>query len=217
MSTTMWISRARLPAIVTWPTPLTVWIAREICLSAISVSVRRLIVSEDTISDITGSASGSTLVITGGSSSRRHALDRAGDLLAHVVDGVVEVALEHEADGDVGLALADARRDLVDAGDAADRLLHRLDDRRRHLVGARAGQRQRDVDRRRIGAREEIDAEVAEREDAEHHQRHHQHRGEHGTADAEFRQHAYSTRLSTVTFAPSTSFSTSVTATGRRP
>src|SRR5437773_1768795 len=69
MSTTMWISRARLPAIVTWPTPLTVWIAREICLSASSVSVRRLIPSDDTISDITGSASGSTFVITGGSSS----------------------------------------------------------------------------------------------------------------------------------------------------
>ena len=58
MSTTMWISRARLPAIVTWPTPLTVWIARDTCLSAISVSVRRLIASDDTISDITGSASG---------------------------------------------------------------------------------------------------------------------------------------------------------------
>ena len=33
------------------------------------MSVRRLIVSDDTISDITGSASGSTLVMTGGSSS----------------------------------------------------------------------------------------------------------------------------------------------------
>ena len=57
------------------------------------------------------------------------------------------------------------------------------------LVGARAGQRQRDVDRRRIGAREQIDAEIAEREDAEHHERHDEHRGEHRTADAEFRQH----------------------------
>ena len=39
-----------------------------ICLSAISVSVRRLIESEETITDITGSESGSTFVITGGSS-----------------------------------------------------------------------------------------------------------------------------------------------------
>src|SRR3954462_1986132 len=69
MSTTMWISRARVPAIEIWPTPLTVWIERETCLSAISVSVRRLIASDDTISEITGSASGSTLVMTGGSSS----------------------------------------------------------------------------------------------------------------------------------------------------
>ena len=56
----------RLPAIVTWPTPLTVWIARDTCLSASSVSVRRLIASDDIMSDITGSASGSTFVMTGG-------------------------------------------------------------------------------------------------------------------------------------------------------
>ena len=48
---------------------MTVWIARETCLSAISESVRRLIASDDTITDMTGAASGSTLVITGGRSS----------------------------------------------------------------------------------------------------------------------------------------------------
>ena len=40
-----------------------------------------------------------------------------------------------------------------------------------------------------IGLRKQVDAEVAEREDAEHHERHHEHRGEHRPADAEFRQH----------------------------
>ena len=60
---------------------------------------------------------------------RRHALDRAGHLLADVVDGVVEIALEDEPDGDVAFAFADPRGNLVDAGDAADRLLHRLDHR----------------------------------------------------------------------------------------
>ncbi len=35
----------------------------------------------------------------------RHALDRAGDLLADVVDRFVEVALEHEPDGDVARCL----------------------------------------------------------------------------------------------------------------
>ena len=49
---------------------------------------------------------------------------------------------------------------------------------RGHLVGARAGQLQRDVDGRRIGLGKQIDAEIAEREDAQHHERHHQHRGE---------------------------------------
>ncbi len=44
MSTTMWISRARPPPRSTWPTPLTVSMARLTCLSASSVSVRRLIV-----------------------------------------------------------------------------------------------------------------------------------------------------------------------------
>ena len=53
MSTTMWISRARPPARLTSPTPLTVWMARAICLSLSSVSVRRLIASDDTMSDIT--------------------------------------------------------------------------------------------------------------------------------------------------------------------
>ncbi len=69
MSTTMWISRARPPARLTSPTPLTVWMTRAICLSVSSVRVRRLIASDETISDMTGSASGSTLVMTGGSSS----------------------------------------------------------------------------------------------------------------------------------------------------
>ena len=53
---------------------MTVWIDRDTCLSAISVSVRRLIASDDSSSDITGSASGSTFVITGGSSSGGTAL-----------------------------------------------------------------------------------------------------------------------------------------------
>ena len=69
MSTTMWISRARPPERLTSPTPLTVWMTRAICLSVSSVSVRRLIAFDDTMSDMTGSASGSTLVMTGGSSS----------------------------------------------------------------------------------------------------------------------------------------------------
>ena len=111
-------------------------------------------------------------------------------------------------------ALVDVRRHLVDAGDAAERVLDRLDDRRRHLVRAGARQLDRHVDRGRIGLRKQIDAEVAERKDAEHHERHDEHRGEDRPADAEFRQHGYSVpTASTVTFMPSARLSTSVTAT----
>ncbi len=125
---------------------------------------------------------------------RRHVPDGAGHLLAHVVGRVVEVALEDEADRDLAPAFRDARLNLVDPGDAADGLLHRLDDRRGHLVRARAGQRQRDADGRRVGFREQVDAETAERERPEHHERHHQHRGEHRAADAELRQHGDSSQ-----------------------
>ena len=69
MSTTTWTSRARPPDRLTWPTPLTVWMARAICLSASSVSVLRLMPGDETMSESTGSASGSTLVMTGGSSA----------------------------------------------------------------------------------------------------------------------------------------------------
>ncbi len=51
------------------------------------------------------------------------------------------------------------------------------------------GSEQRDVDGRGIGLGKQVDAEIAEREDAEHHERHHEHRREDRTADAQFRQH----------------------------
>ncbi len=119
----------------------------------------------------------------------RHVLHRARHFFAHVVGRVVDVAVEHEADGDGRRALGHARRQFVDAGDAAERLFHRLDHRRRHLVGAGAGQRQLHVHGGGVGLREQVHAEAAEREDAQHHERHHQHRGEHRTTDAEFREH----------------------------
>ena len=117
---------------------------------------------------------------------RRQVAHRPGNLLTDVVGGVVDVALEHEAEGDGGAAFADAlRQHLVDAGDAAQRLLERLDHGRRHLGGAGPRQLHADGDRRGIGLREEVDAEVAEGEDAQHHQRHDEHGGEDGPADAQ--------------------------------
>ena len=169
-----------------WPTPLTVWIARDTCLSAISVSVRRLIASDDDHQRDHRIGVGIDLGDHRRQQLRRNHLDRRGHFLADVVGGVVQVALEDEAHRDRAAALVDAGRQLVDAGDAADRLFHRLDDRGGNLVRARPGQRQRHVHRRGIGARKQIDAEIAEGEDPEHHQRHHQHRGEDRPTDADF-------------------------------
>ena len=68
---------------------------------------------------------------------------RAGDLFADGVGGVLEVALEDELDVDVGGAAGvDVGRHLIDAGDAAEGVLHRHDDGRRHLVGRGARQPQ---------------------------------------------------------------------------
>ena len=121
---------------------------------------------------------------------RRDVLQRARDLFTHVVRRVVDVALEHELHRDLTLALADPhRRHLVDARDAAQRLLERLDDGAGHLVGARAGKLDGDVHRRGIGARKQIDAEIAEREDAEDHEGHDEHRGKDRAANAQFREH----------------------------
>ena len=68
MSRTMCTSRIWPPEMSTSPTPSTVSIPRRICLSAISVSARRLSGPESAKLRI-GSSSGSTFAITGGRSS----------------------------------------------------------------------------------------------------------------------------------------------------
>ena len=65
----MWISRERSPLIVTAPTPSTDSSARFTCLSAISVSVRRLALVLESMRLMIGSASGSCFWMTGGSIS----------------------------------------------------------------------------------------------------------------------------------------------------
>ena len=189
MSTTMWISRARPPAKLTCPTPLTVWIdARDLLVGQLGqrAQAHRLRRHDERHHRVGVRVD---LGDDGRQQLRRHVPHRAGDLLADVVGGVVEVALEDEPHRDLAAPFGDPRLNLVDARDAADRLLHRLDDRGGDLVGARAGQRERHADGRGVGLREQIHAERAEREDAEHDERHHEHRREDGTADAEFRQH----------------------------
>jgi hypothetical protein len=60
----------------------------------------------------------------------------AGDLFADGVGRVLEVSFQDELDLDVGrTAGVDVRPHLINAGDAAEGVLHRHDDGRRHLVG----------------------------------------------------------------------------------
>ena len=214
MSTTMCTSRARPPAIVTWPTPPTVWITRDDLLVGdlgqrpqahrvgrddqrhhrVGIGIdlgdhrRQQLRRHDLHRARRPSrARRSTASLRSRSSTKRTVIVAVPSLMRAEISSMPETPL-----------IASSIGSTTDG---------------RHLVGAGAGQRELDVDRRRVGLREEIDAEIAEREDAEHHERHHQHRGEHGTANAEFRQHVYSTLLSMETLAPSVSLSTSVAAT----
>ncbi len=140
---------------------------------------------------MTGSASGSTFVMTGGSMLWRRVADRAGDLLADVVGGVVEVALEDEPDGDVGRAPRVIGAPCISSMPAMPLSASSIGSMTDVAIssGLAPGSRSEHVHGRGVGLREQIDAEIAERKDAEHHERHHQHRGEDRTADAEFGQH----------------------------
>ena len=128
------------------------------------------------MSDITGSASGSTLVMTGGSSVRRHVPDRAGHLLAHVVGGVVDVALEDEPDRDLRVPsamraeissipetplIASSIGSTTDV-DISSGLAPGSDSATLTVAGSAFGNRST--------------PRSAERERSEHHERHHEHR-----------------------------------------
>jgi hypothetical protein len=116
---------------------------------------------------------------------RRQILDRLRHLLAHVLRRVVDVPLEDELERDPAVPLADHRRHLVDAGNAAQRLFGRLDDGAVQFLGAGAGQVEVDHDGRRVRLRQQIDAEIAEREHTRDHEQHHQHGGEDRASYAE--------------------------------
>ena len=117
---------------------------------------------------------------------------RPRDLLAHVLGGVGDVALEEELHRDAGRALGGHGLQLVEAGQAGERLLDGHDHLGGDLLGSGPGQADRDVDGGGIGAGKEIDPEVAEGEDAEGDQEADQHHREDGTTDAELGEtHGY--------------------------
>ena len=151
-----------------------------------SVSVRRLIAFDDTISDMTGSASGSTLVMTGGSSSGG-ALRIA---LATFSRTSFEASLRSRSrtKRTVIWPRPSEMRAWISSMPETPLIASSIGSTTEVDIssGLAPGSEQRDADGGGVGLREEIDAEAAEREHSEDHERHHQHRREHRTADAEF-------------------------------
>ena len=178
----MRIWRSRAPVRLTSPTPSTVSSTRLICLSAISVVSRRLR-SPATTTESTGSASGSAFWMTGGRMLGGRSRKRPRHLLAHVLGRALDVALEHELAGDaraafgLDLELSSSMPLMVDSASSSGSTTWVV-----ISSGVAPGQVDGDVDGGGIGAREEIDAEVAEREDAQHDQERDQHHREHGRA-----------------------------------
>jgi hypothetical protein len=78
----------------------------------------------------------------------RQRAPRGVDRRLHVARRAVDVAVEIELQDDPRRAERARRRHLGDARNEAQRALERHGDRRRHRLGARAGQRRRDRDRR---------------------------------------------------------------------
>ena len=161
-----------------------------ICLSAISVSVRRLIASDDTTIDITGSESGSTLVMTGGSScggtffiapATFSRTSLAASLMSRSsTNRTVIVALPSLMRADIS-SMPETPLSVSSIGSTTDVAIS---------SGLAPGSDSETLTVAGIGLGKQVDAEIAEREDAEHDERHHEHRREDRPADAEFRQHA---------------------------
>ena len=105
--------------------------------------VRRLMSCDDTMSVMTGAASGSTLVMTGGRSSGGTLLIALATFSRTSLAASLISRSSTKRTVIWARALADARRHLVDPGHAADGVLHRLDHGGRDLVGTGARQRQR--------------------------------------------------------------------------
>ncbi len=126
----------------------------------------------------------------------RQLADRARDLVANVLGGDVDVAVGGEHDRHLRHALAGVGGDLVDALDRVDRGFDDVGDVGLHDLRRGAGQEGDHRDHREVDGRQEVDGQGLVAEDAEDHQRQHQHHGEDRTADRDVVDvHARSTRI----------------------
>ncbi len=133
------IWRAWPPLSSTLPTPSTVWMARRICLSAISVSSRRLM-GPLTSKRENGIGLRILLGDDGRQSFARQSINGGGYFFADVLGGAVDIAFEDERAGDVGVAFAGVNGDFIDAADAGDGVFERENDAGDDFFGRRAGQ-----------------------------------------------------------------------------
>ena len=107
----------------------------------------------------------------------------ARDLLLDVVDGDVDVGSEFELGADRRLPLNRVRLQIVDAGDARDRILERTRDGRFDRFRRDVTVIDRDGNDGRLERRQQIDRQPREREDAEHDDRGREHRNRDATRD----------------------------------
>ena len=113
----------------------------------------------------------------------RQVVADARDLVADLLRRLLRILLEHELDDDVAEAVERARRHPVDAADAGDHLLDRLDDLALDDVRRGPGIRNGDDDDRRVDFRVLVGVEQHQRDETEDDERQHGDDGEDGAFD----------------------------------
>ncbi len=205
------IWRLRPPITTTWPTPSELSSRRRSTRSANSVMSRTGFVGRDRHRDH-GRRGEVELLHRGLQHRARQLRHDAVDAVADFLRGDVGVLLELERHHDLRNALGRGRAEGVDRADRVDRLFDLVGDLGFDLLGRGAGQARRDRDGRDVDVGKAIDAEPAEREQADDGQRQHEHPGEDRAPDAEGGKPLHDGYL-TATRTPSTSCSTPLVAT----
>src|SRR4029450_9359985 len=118
----------------------------------------------------------------------RQVADGDGDLVAHVLGGHVDLAIQIERDDDDHRAGPGDRAQLLDPLDRVDLLLELLRDLGLNLLAGGARQLDPHVDGRQVDGRESVDAQPEPAGGAHDDEGHDQHRREHRALDADLGQ-----------------------------
>ena len=118
----------------------------------------------------------------------REVAQNRGDAVAHVLRGDVDVAFEREGGAHPGIARRGDRAKFFNARDGVKRFLDRLIDEGFDFLRRRAGQPRVDAHSGKIDRRKTIHTEAEITRGADDDERQHQHGGEDGALDANFRE-----------------------------